>query len=1142
MPDISRLPLRMNCTGIDLVHPIDRMPEGSFAYLFNARILEEGRIDGRPGYTQLMALSDPPNSVRRLNDPSQSFAPTGYIYVGGGGPNLYAGPSTSYAKVDIGYSGDPLSLIPFRPEQSPESWMYVYDRLKMSKVRPDGVVRAIGVAPPNTAPTIELAAPAEALIVDGQATTGWTNTGIATGPAQTDRRPSAVTITDILYDSGNTGWCCIHASISDVSWAPPRSKVILNSGGGNQESVTIRESHPGSSATTLLDILYDIGSDGLCTIKLASQPPVDRNSLLSFSGPTELVRALEVIQSPDGTTYCIRCVTTNTRNPGDACTVLQSWRVYTTQTHAAAETVTVNYLLMTQAAAGTGGVTDTVAVNASVANGRPVDAANDYLHISMFFQNAAVIGSVQLMLALDATPSFSFTDPGNAYVFTLSGSALQVLGSSASSWVEIVVPISSGVRFGSDQTKTLASIQGVAIQVVTSAASNWGFDWLYLFGTYGPVVQPNSPVGLSYATTNRDSSTGAKSVPSPITRYQLFPLREGVIITPVASTQAGVDSLDIYRIGGTITSLLYVGTATNAPTSPASYTDGLPDTSVLVANQAAPITSLQPWPLLVSPWTGTCQVVGTSVVWLSGSKFNTALVTNSAIIINGTVFQTFGNPESTTKLQLTQDGGDIAIASFTLASPTLAGQPLPFAFGSLEGPFAPVIFALGDPLNGGLLYFTNFSDADGASDANTLELSTPSQDLVSGDVWKGMAIVGSREDIFVVRYSYLTQIGASGSTSYQWSKVSAPSGMWSRWACCACPIGVAYLGRDGIYIASDTTAVSITDERLYPLFPHDGQAAEAINSGSNIILPVDMTQLQFLHLTYCDESLRFSYKDTGGNFNTLVYEIYKKRWLLNNYGNNIIRHYLVEPSSSAPNDQEILMLSVDSDSIMQSGGNTDNGKVINTIVLTPSADGGDERAQKLYVDEMVQADGNGTVAVAASFDNAQSFSPVTNFSVTGSIQQFLQNIASLADLTLHRNIGAKFAWTGGPDGPRLYAWEMSAFLQPYLSQFFVTQFIPFSFPGWKHMRRMYPAIISNSPVLMTIKTQDDRTYGPFTIPSTGGQYRILPQMLPHGVKDLAFALQLDGQGQNFAFFPQDFTIETKQWTEESYINLAVFRA
>lgn len=1138
MPDIFRLPFRFDCSGIDLVHPIDRMPPGSYPYLFNVRILEEGRLEGRPGYSQFIQLLDSPNSIRRLNSPGA------HLYIGGGGTKLYAGQETSYNPVDTGYSGDPLSLIPFRPEQSPAPWMYVYDRLKSTKIKTDLTLRSIGIVPPSKAPTLEYGVPADVDITTGQSTAGWSATGGSSGPLLTDRtNGSTPSIVSITYGSGGIGWACINPNITQPFWMGSRMKVILNPGGGNQETVVVRDVLSAIQNTTIADIQYDAGTSGSCSLVLNGSPSgLERNSLIELD--SEVVRVLAVIKSPTGTDYSIRCSTTLTHSAGAPVTGLISWFVYTVQPHANGELIASNYLQMAHTATGTGSAQSSVGVNASAANGRPIDPANDYLHISLFLQNPQNVTNIQLLLSLDVTPNFSFTNPGNSYIFTITQAELDTQGSSGNSWVEVVVPISSANRSGSDLTRTLANISGIAIQMISTGACAWGFDWWYLFGTYGQVIQPNSPVGVAYQSRFRDVTTGAHSVPGPLNRFQLFPLRESVIITPPTSTQPGVDTIDIYRIGGTVTSPLYVGGVENNPSLPNSYTDGLPDSAVLSINQSPDLGALQPWPILSTPLAGTVSVTGTSIEWISGDQFPTSLIGNTIILINGVAFLTYGQPRSATFLELTQDAGFFGTAAYQIASPTLAGQALPFAFGPLEGPFAPVIFALGDPINGGLLYFSNFNDADSASDINTLELSTPSSDLVSGAVWNGLCLTGDRDSIYCVRFTYLTSIGASNNTSFQWARVgSAPSGIWSRWACCTCPIGMAYLGRDGIYITTDSSTVNITDDKLYPLFPHDGVPARAVNSGSNIILPVDMTKLTKLRLSYCDEALRFSYQDTGGNYNTLIYEIYKKRWLLNNYANAISYHYLVEETATeGPNDQEILMLSLDTNSIALAGDDSDGGHDINSIVLTPSMDGGDERAQKLYVDAMILADGTGKLEVAAAYDSAQSFSPVFSVTYGGVIFQTYQNLASLANLSLFKNIGAKFAWVGGPSGPRLYAWEPSGFMQPYLGRFFVTQFIPFSFPGWKHMRRMYPALISNKSVNMTIKTQDGRTFGPYVIPSTGGQYRILPQMLDAGIKDLAFALQMDGDGHPFAFFPNDFTVEVKEWREETYINLAVFKA
>lgn len=300
--------------------------------------------------------------------------------------------------------------------------------------------------------------------------------------------------------------------------------------------------------------------------------------------------------------------------------------------------------------------------------------------------------------------------------------------------------------------------------------------------------------------------------------------------------------------------------------------------------------------------------------------------------------------------------------------------------------------------------------------------------------------------------------------------------------------------------------------------------------------------VQPMRLTYLDQSIYFDYTDTVGNPVCLRYEIPKKRWFAHYYADGIVTHYLTESAVSGPDTMDMLMPSRSRSMIYKGGGNTDNGADINTLVQTGFSDGGDERAQKLYVDYMIDAEGVGTINTACFYDNNNSASAIFSVSPAGTRLQYLTYLHSLSDLSLHRNISVKFDWIGGPDGPKMYAWEPSGFIQPYLCVFFVTQFIQFSFPGWKHMRRAFPALISTANVLFTVKTQDGRTFGPYTIPSTGGQYKIQPQMLDQNIKDLSFALQLDGQGTPFAFFIDDFHVEVKEWSEDTYIKLAVLKA
>ena len=358
------------------------------------------------------------------------------------------------------------------------------------------------------------------------------------------------------------------------------------------------------------------------------------------------------------------------------------------------------------------------------------------------------------------------------------------------------------------------------------------------------MIQPNAPTGYTYVSTFRDSSTGAFSVPGPFNRYSLNPLREDVVVTPATTAVAGIDYCDIYREGGTITDYDYVGSVLNNNGNPNSLNDGLSDETA-ASNPTADLTQLQPWPVLGIPWTGVCNVVGTTVEWVSGTPFNTALVNNSVILINGTAYETYGHPHSASFLEILLDAGALTNAAFSIQSPTLAGQPLPIAFGPLEGPFVPVVFAVGDPINAGTLYFSNPGNFDSASDQNTLDLCGPSDPLITGETWNGLIFAGSRNDVYVARYSFLTAL-EPGSAPYQFQRIPSPSGFWSPWAICRGPDGVYALGRDGIYRWTDAGGISITDEQLYPLFPHDGQPGGEISAD---YAPVDMTQTSFMRLS-----------------------------------------------------------------------------------------------------------------------------------------------------------------------------------------------------------------------------------------------------------------------------------------------------
>lgn len=875
MPDIVRSPQRMICAGADLVSPLDRPSPGGFPYLQNVRVIEEGRLDSRPGYTPYDSVASPVNSVRRLNDPDDSSGPSGYINIVGAGTAVYGGIQGNLTSVDTGYSGNPLSLLQFRPDQAPETWMYIYDANKSAKVRPDKTVQPIGVPPPTFGSQATYGPPAAVDVDNGQLATSWAQSGSAGSPTLEDRVAKAMTVSStlsishILYDSGTAGWACI-VPISGGGFATvlasgmgPRMKVILNTGAGNAETVIVREVHAsamgvsGTGSTTIAGIAYDAGSTGACTIVLAAQPDggnygaLARNSVLEIT--SEFVRVLSVTLSPDGSTYSFRCVTTGSYAAGATITGYLSWYAYTTVTHASSETITASYVqsVNSTSSPSVATLTNTISgtLNCGVAANRPIDPANDWMHFSFYMDNIAALAFLELRIYVGAAATSDY------YSWSITPDQM------SSGWNEIIVPIAQATRFGNHLAQTLSNTTVLEILANCNGSCTIGFDWWYLFGTYGPEVAPNSPTGYLYDARYRVSDTGAASIPGPPIRYQLFPLREQVLITPKTTALVYIDTIDIYRAGSTLPTdangapiFVYAGTVPNTNSSPVAFSDNLPDSSLQGAPQAD-VTLLQPWPLLDLAWSGTVSVVGTRVTLVSGTAFKAALVSASVILINGVAYQTYGQPADSSHLEIFQSAGVQASATYSIASPLLAGQPLPFVFGPLEGPLAPVAFGLGDPINSGTLYYSNISNLDAASDQNTIEIAPPGEPLISGAVWNGLVFVGSRENVYVARYSYLQTLGVPGQTTFQFARIPSPSGMWSRWGCCAGQDGVYFIGRDGIYRATESGAENITDPRLYPLFPHDGQPGSITNG----ISPIDMGNLTGLRLTAADQDIYLDY-------------------------------------------------------------------------------------------------------------------------------------------------------------------------------------------------------------------------------------------------------------------------------------------
>ena len=171
--------------GLDIVNPINRITSGMVALAQNVRAYIKGGITSRNLLTAaLYTLGAAVHSIKRLNDStSSSLLPSGYTIINGAGTVLSAwNTALGVDNIATGLSGNPVSIVPFRPNASVQPWAYVGDSAPQgqvtiktqylvttgphanqpvnfvtngfNKVRSDGRIYKGGIAEPSLAPTV----------------------------------------------------------------------------------------------------------------------------------------------------------------------------------------------------------------------------------------------------------------------------------------------------------------------------------------------------------------------------------------------------------------------------------------------------------------------------------------------------------------------------------------------------------------------------------------------------------------------------------------------------------------------------------------------------------------------------------------------------------------------------------------------------------------------------------------------------------------------------------------------------------------------------------------------------------------------------------------------------------------------------
>lgn len=1073
MAEYNHKPKKFLLSGVDLSRPVDDLDPTKYATARNVRGFQDGRVETRPGAAALAAAlaGGAVHSLKRLNDdigPTLSTPTQSYARMAGAGTKLYSDNSAHNAFTEIasGLSGDPLTWIPIRPEQSPQPWMYIHDTAKLLRAKASAAGDATksyqwGIAPPTTPLSIALGSPLIKTIDDMEAGTfgGWAaSAGALTNPD----RAAAVAITYILYDVGSTGWACVNpAAMGEI-----REGMDLTTS-ASAETVKVDSVYKAITSTTIGSIQYDNAptNTGLCTIQLAG-PTAElvMNSMVRIAA-AENVRVLSVTFGPDGIPS-FRCSTTATRAAGDAVAGLASFRAYFASTHAPAETLSGKMLQEITAAAGITTLTRTLAIDLSTFGSRPV-LPSDIMVISMTVDNPARVTEIQIQLDVDATTQ-DFTQ--NYYLKAISPADLTPLvqqtlpqltvsqrvlqrgevragqglaeklmelsregsvdstlpddlidssilaeptpatdqtATGANQWSVIKIPISDLLagRVGSDTSRGLKDVDKIRISINATDVVTVKVDDWYIVGGYGAdSVLPNSTDNAAspYYWTYRYRD-GRTGDKSP-----WAPLNRSGFETSrnrLVLTPAVSTDAQVTKID-----IARIGGTLNEfriiGTMPNSgiFNDDFPD-DVAAAGQAVDAQDVLN---LAQPFP-VLDIPRTGTCDVKGTE---------VIWATGDKFNVAAMKDSQILINnvpynLYANPSSDQRLSLLQNAGTQTGVSffIPDAFlqgqtlDAVWGPFGGAdnpLIVFG--VKQGVLYWTNGNDPSLSRTSSQVEVTGGSEVLMNGCLYDSRPYVLSNERMF--------EIVPDGAGGYVTREVANSKGLFARFGLCVGLDRIYTVCEDGIYESQGGAFVKISQD-LGPLLPHDDVAGIAVNG----IDPPDFTQPNKHKLEYSDGKVKWTFLDTGNVYRTWVYDTAKKGWeSLDKYAFEGVVHYHEEAESVHSE-----LVGGKNGVVYQVGGTTDGGVAIDGELETGAEDFGESRSFKQVGD--IQLDANSAVNITVQIrTNNLSDVLATETVNTGSARTYtLLNINNGLGVTT-RNIGLKITWSGYAI---LYEWNPS---------------------------------------------------------------------------------------------------------------------
>lgn len=610
-----------------------------------------------------------------------------------------------------------------------------------------------------------------------------------------------------------------------------------------------------------------------------------------------------------------------------------------------------------------------------------------------------------------------------------------------SQWSEILFPISDLTRVGNDQSKSLQNAVSVQVLFNCNGPISVQLNSILVMGGFAPDVG-DTGAPYQYVIRARSSVTGARSNPSPVMRYGVTSRRGQVsVLVPLNHTDPQADQWDIFRLGGAQTDYTYVG---SVPIGSTAKFDDIYSDSAIASNDAVEYDNFEPWPTVDLPFNeNATQIIGTSaIVSISDPTLQQKILRylpGNLVQAGQQVYRLWTRPTplggGQFLFQFVENAGtSLGTTGISIYEPVLANQVLPYLWGPTEE--GGNVFGCGDPLRPGFVYFCKNFQPDSAPDSYNLELCPPSEPLLGGETLNGNSYVASTDRWWQMRPSF------GGDNHYTPIEAPVGRGLAAPFGHCTDGKLIYFVAKDGIYATGGGSGVSLTDDELYNLFPHEGISGQNIVYNGVTFYAPDYGRAESFRLAYIHNYLFFDYQDASGIPRTLVYSIKAQGWIKDEYlgGVGVNIHYNVEQQSGSLDDSDqtypLLLMGGNNGSIYREvDGVMDDNAPIQCYLATREFTAGDVRAPKLFGDvylDYLSGPTSSSSSVGLSVQFLSLGNPIAPTQSLSSASGRQQVSLDLSGGEASYSLGMFFHWTVpfAMDPVILYTWQPSYIVKP----------------------------------------------------------------------------------------------------------------